>query len=241
MEQSALDLNCRPEDFMRPEPVIVAGAPGPRAKKYYQSPLSCLLVSYGVNAVASAREECRDAVSAYVKDNAWYRCFEAPQIFELYRRLAPLDCQTVFQAEYFLPRPDRIQAPDCPYPLRMMEKTDFAGLYLPEWRNALCESRKELDMLAVGAFDGEKLIGLAGCSADAEEMWQIGIDVLPAYRRRGVAAALTGRLALEVFARGKVPFYCAAWSNLPSVRNALKCGFAPAWVEMSVKAAGSHR
>ena len=66
-------------------------------------------------------------------------------------------------------------------------------------------------------------------------MWQIGIDFLPGYRRQGIASALTSRLAIEVLERGKVPFYCAAWSNVKSVRNAIKCGFRPAWVEMTAK------
>ena len=78
-------------------------------------------------------------------------------------------------------------------------------------------------------------MGLAGASADCESMWQIGVDVLPAYRRRGIASALTSRLALEVFRLGKAPFYCAAWCNLKSVRNALKCGFRPAWVELTAR------
>ena len=68
-------------------------------------------------------------------------------------------------------------------------------------------------------------------------MYQIGIDVLPAYRRQGIAAALTSHLALEILKLGKVPFYCAAWCNLPSVRNAIKCGFKPAWVEMTARSA----
>jgi predicted GNAT family acetyltransferase len=90
-------------------------------------------------------------------------------------------------------------------------------------------------VLAVGAYDGGKLIGLAGCSADADEMWQIGVDVLTEYRRKGIASALTSRLAAEIIARGKVPFYCCAWSNLRSVRNAVKSGLYPAWTEMTVK------
>ena len=77
--------------------------------------------------------------------------------------------------------------------------------------------------------------GLAGCSADCDTMWQIGVDVLPAYRRQGIACALTSRLALEILARGKAPFYCAAWSNLASVRNAIRSGFLPAWAELTVK------
>ena len=66
-------------------------------------------------------------------------------------------------------------------------------------------------------------------------MWQIGVDVLPAYRRRGIASALTSRLALEILARGKVPFYCAAWSNIRSVRTALRCGYRPAWLEVTAR------
>ena len=77
------------------------------------------------------------------------------------------------------------------------------------------------------------LVGLAACSADCKTMWQIGVDVLPAYRRRGVASALTSRLALEVLERGALPFYCCAWSNLPSARTALRSGFRPAWVQLS--------
>lgn len=67
-------------------------------------------------------------------------------------------------------------------------------------------------------------------------MWQIGIDVLPAYRQKGIAAALVSRLARETFLRGKIPFYCAAWSNIPSKKTAVRCGFFPAWVQLTAKA-----
>jgi len=55
------------------------------------------------------------------------------------------------------------------------------------------------------------------------------------YWQKGIASALTIRLAIETLARGKVPFYCCAWSNIKSARNAIKSGFRPAWVEMTVK------
>lgn len=240
MAQSARDLGCRPEDFTRTEPVVVAGELGIDAKKYYSKPVCCILVSYGANVTACARADCLETVTEYVNGGDFYRCFEAPRIIDLVSRLSPHGGESCFQAEYFLPRLERLRALECPYPMRVIEKEGFADLYKPEWHNALCEDRKELDVLGVGAFDGDRMIGMAGCSADAEDMWQIGIDVLPAYRRQNVAAALTSRLALEILDRGKVPFYCAAWSNLPSVRNALKSGFAPAWVETSVKARGAH-
>ena len=66
-------------------------------------------------------------------------------------------------------------------------------------------------------------------------MWQIGVDVLPAYRKQGIASALTNQLSFEILSRGIVPFYCCAWSNIKSVRNAIKSGFVPAWIQMTVK------
>lgn len=61
--------------------------------------------------------------------------------------------------------------------------------------------------------------------------------MLPEYRIKGIASALTSRLAIEILERGKVPFYCCAWSNLKSAKNAIRSGFRPAWVEMTVKPA----
>ena len=138
-------------------------------------------------------------------------------------------------AEYCLPAGDSFPSLSCPYETRLLEPPDFASLYLPEWGNALCAERRELDVVGMGAYADGKLVGLAGASADCDTMWQIGVDVLPAYRRQGIASALTGRLATEILRRGRVPFYCCAWSNLPSVRNAVRSGFLPAWVELTAK------
>ena len=139
----------------------------------------------------------------------------------------------------FLPDLEAVFGADlsCPYETRLLHPDDFTDLYVPAWGNALCEDRKQLDMLGAGAYDGGKLIGLAGCSADGDEMWQIGIDVLPEYRRQGIAAALTNRLAREIFEHGKVPFYGAAWSNIRSLKNGFRCGFRPAWAELGAEKA----
>lgn len=149
--------------------------------------------------------------------------------------LIPFGLKICFMAEYFLPDTKKLKELPCGYRLKILRPSDFSKLYTAEWSNALCEKRREADVLAVGAYDGEKLIGLAGASADCESMYQIGIDVLPAYRKKGIAAALTSRLALEILASGRVPFYCAAWSNIASVRNAINCGFTPAWAEVTAR------
>lgn len=233
LRQSAIDCNCTPEDFLKTENVITVSRAHPGARKYLPLPFACDMTSYGSNIVAQVSEEARPAVETYLSRVSVSHAFEVPNVHLLDRLLLPYGLQSCYMAEYFLPDVEKLQVFDCPYPVKMMEKGDFDALYLPRWGNALCADRKHLDVLGVGAYDGEELIALAACSADGEEMWQIGIDVLPAYRRQGLAAALTSRLTLEIMNRGKVPFYCAAWCNLASVRNALKCGFRPAWVEMS--------
>ncbi len=231
--QSAFELNCFPQDLVSGQKVVVESAAHPAARAYLTLPFACNIVSYGGGAVASCAPEVRAAAAEYLQAYPTEHLFETPNLHVLDEKLAPLGLQTCFMAEYFLPELSALKPPDCPYPTRLL--TDFTGLYLPQWGNALCEKRAHLDVLGVGAFEGDTLIGLAACSADCAAMWQIGIDVLPAYRRRGIAAALTARLALEILQRDKVPFYCAAWSNIPSVRNAIRAGFRPAWVELTAK------
>ena len=237
MEQSAIDANCRPEDFLRHENVITISKPNPLARKYLKLPHICNLISYGSNIVATISEEFREIVSSYIDKYPAGHCFETPNLHVLDDAFQKHGFRICFMAEYFLPDMRMLKVLPCEYEEKILTAADFGGLYTKEWSSALCEDRKELDVLGVGAYDAGRLIGLAACSADCETMWQIGVDVLPEYRRKGIASALTSRLAMEILERGKVPFYCCAWSNLASARNAIKSGFHPAWVEMTVKPA----
>ena len=235
LQQSAWDCNCAPEDFLRDTHVMTISMAHPKARKYIPLPLQCDLVSYGNNIVAQTSPELTEVVSKFIHTYPLEHCFETPNLHALDKMLAPYGLKSCFMAEYFLPDADALKPLPCPYELRLLHQEDLQDLYTPQWSNALCEDRKELDVLGVGAYDGGTLIGLAGCSADCETMYQIGVDVLPQYRRRGIAAALTSRLALEILALGKVPFYCCAWCNLKSARNAIKSGFRPAWVEVTAR------
>ena len=239
MEQSAIDLSADASDFEKSENVIVMSRESEGARRYLKLPFSCQLVSYGNNVVASVSPELREIAENYINKYPVEHLFETPHLHVLNEALMAKGQKICFMAEYFLPDVDvlqeRVVEGANPYELRILTQEDFAELYLPEWSNALCKDRKHLDVLGVGAYDNGRLIGLAGCSADCDTMWQIGIDVLPEYRRQGIASALTSRLAVEILNRGKVPFYCAAWCNVKSVRNALRSGFRPAWVEMTAK------
>ena len=235
MEQSAIDLGAQADDFEKSENVVVLSKRSDLARRYLNLPFSCQIVSYGNNAVASVSPEFYELTKEYINSYPIEHLFETPNLHVLNDALVAKGQKICFMAEYFLPDLSALRALDCPYELKILTQEDFADLYLPTWSNALCEKRRELDVLGVGAYDGERLVGLAGASADCETMWQIGVDVLPAYRKKGVASALTSRLALEILARGKVPFYCCAWSNIASARNAIRSGFRPSWVEMTAK------
>lgn len=235
MEQSAEDINCQVEDFARDQNVIVPFRLGKNARKYLKEPIIADFVSYGNNVVASVTDDVREIAAEYIDRYEFYHLFETPNMYWLNDRLAGHGYKICFMAEYFLPEIGKLCPTPCEYELRILGQREFEGIYLPEWGNALCADRRELDILGVGAYEGEKLVGLAGCSADCETMWQIGVDVLPEYRRKGIASALTSKLAFEIIQRGKVPFYCSAWSNIRSARNAVKCGFIPAWAELTIK------
>jgi hypothetical protein len=235
MQQSAFDSNCRMDDFIQTENKIVISGQNPNARKYLELPFYCDLTSYGSNIVASVSKELAEIVSEYIAKYPVEHCFETPNLHILSDKLQPFHLNVCFMAEYFLPDMDSIKLITCKYETKVMDPDQFSTYYLPEWGNALCEKRKHLDRLAVGAFDNGKLIGLAGCSADCDTMWQIGVDVLPEYRRQEIASSLTSKLAIEVLNRNIVPFYCCAWSNIKSARNAIKSGFKPAWVQVTVK------
>ena len=85
-------------------------------------------------------------------------------------------------------------------------------------------------MLAVSAWAGERLVGIAGASEDCEMLWQVGVDVLPDWRGKGLAAALISQLSLAVLQAGKIPYYGTSSSNLASQRTACRVGYFPAWV-----------
>lgn len=243
MKQSAVDSNCDWQDFQGRENKVIISEKNENARKYLELPFICDLTSYGSNIVASVNEELAEIVTEYINRFPVEHCFETPNLHELMRQIRPLGYDVCFMAEYSLPDVGILLGTglaEClqkniPYEMRMMESKDFRELYIEQWSNALCEKRRELDVIGTGAYMGDRLIGLAGASADCDSMWQIGIDVLPEYRRKGIASALTSKLAVEILNRNKVPFYCCAWSNIGSIRNAIASGFRPAWVQLTVK------
>lgn len=235
ISQSATDSSCSPDDFTNGKKTVVISKKQDKARAYLELPHYLDITSYGRGIVASTRPELYDIALEYISSYTEYHCFETPNLHVLSQKIRPFGLDICFMAEYWLPSLERLSEHPCDFKLKVLKKGQFENLYKDEWSNALCEKRRHLDMLCIGAYDGDRLVGLSGASADCESMWQIGIDVLPDFRRMGIAKALTARLALEILELGKVPFYCCAWSNVASARNAVSSGFSPAYVQISAK------
>ncbi len=76
-----------------------------------------------------------------------------------------------------------------------------------------------------------KIAALAGASEADENMWEIGVDVLPDFRRNGLASQLVHQLAKEIMRWDIVPFYSVSVTNIASQRTAYRSGFLPYWVQ----------
>jgi len=90
-------------------------------------------------------------------------------------------------------------------------------------------------LLGCSAEHDGTTVGLAAASADSDSMWQVGIDMLPDYRNRGIGKALVSQLTEALFKIGKLPYYSTAISNIPSRRLAISVGYRPTWVEVFSK------
>ena len=89
------------------------------------------------------------------------------------------------------------------------------------------------DVIAVAAYnENGEAVAMAGASSDSETMWQIGIDVIPEYRQKGLAVALVSLLKERILSMGKVPFYGTSESHSNSMDVAIRSGFMPAFTEV---------
>ena len=104
-----------------------------------------------------------------------------------------------------------------------------------KWRYAIqldpAATARQKMLAAIAKHEGQ-VVGVCGVSADSPYMWQLGIDVAPEHRGRGIAPALTFAAANAALEAGKLPYFGTSSSNVPSMRTALAAGFKPTWVEV---------
>lgn len=233
----ALDFNCRADDFDRTENVIVIPKEHPGRRIYTPKKAFFSMVTMGKNTVINAHEEIHEWLVNWSRGKEGIWLFGHPNLMELEGELLKYGQQLGQSHHMFLPKA-RMEEVNVPFDMQWFEQEDIQVLYgRDEFPNALCDCFKpeRPDMLAVGAMYEGRIVGLAGCSADTELFWQIGIDVLPEWRGKGIATMLVKVLKNEIFRRGVIPFYGTSLSNIGSWNVALGSGFYPVWVEIETR------
>ena len=85
---------------------------------------------------------------------------------------------------------------------------------------------------ALAAFDNGKVVGLSTSDGDTDKLWSIDVEVLPSYRKKGIAVALTTEMTNILLSQSKIPFATGAWSNTASKTVLYRCGYYPVWSEI---------
>ncbi|MGN0334114.1 MAG: GNAT family N-acetyltransferase [Lachnospiraceae bacterium] len=133
---------------------------------------------------------------------------------------------------YFLPSQE-VSVTEPEYDVCWYEGEDieqFRGNELLQ--HALSFSPTQPDRIAVAAYDGSQLMGMAGVSEDGAHLWQIGIDIMKPYGGRGLGTHLVKLIKEEILHRGRVPYYGTSESHSLSRNVAVSGGFVPAWAEI---------
>lgn len=66
-------------------------------------------------------------------------------------------------------------------------------------------------------------------------LWQVGVNVKESFRGNNIGPTLVKYLAVQMLEEGAEPFCHATSSDFLSAKLVNKCGFAPAWVELTIK------
>lgn len=235
-ELLALEYNCLPEDFLRSENVLTVSELHEGRRQYSPEKYFFHMVTMGGNTVVTADECLQDFLAEYVTKIQGHWLFELHNLLPIEQELGWFGYTLTQTHHMFLPCSQT--EPTATYPVKWFFDDEIHRFYGDErFPNAICTSfqPERPDRIVVCAYDGERIMGMAGCSEDAPHWQQIGIDVMPEYRSKGVGTYLVTLLKNKISERGDIPFYGTAVANYHSWNIALNCGFKPAWVEIGAK------
>lgn len=232
----SLEYNCEPDDFIKKENVLTISALKEGRRKYSEKPYFFHMVTTGNNVVITADERLHPYLTDFMKDRTGHWLFEIPNLFPLEKELNLYGYSLTGTYHMFLSCSE-VQ-PIKEYPVKWFYENEIRQFYGDKrFLNAIAPYYLEYrpDTIVVCAYDGDTIIGMAGCSEDAPHWQQIGIDVIPGYRSKGVGTYLVTLLKNKIIEQGDTPFYGTSVSNYHSWNIALNCGFRPAFVEIGAK------
>mgnify|MGYP003293306706 CR=1 FL=1 len=236
-EQLAIDLNAVKENFEQEENVVTILTPNLLKRRNIDDDLLFFMACFGKAAVAAVRPELEPFMTDYIANMDGFRCFDMP-LNLLQEELAKQGAVISEIEEFYLLDRREIQPVNPTFKFEILEGEAIKKLYADHrFHMALGYSQESArkDILAVVAYEKGEILGVAAASNDTDDIWQIGVDVVPEKQRRHVATDIVRIISNEVLKRNKIPYYGTAWSNIASKRVAMNAGYKPVWVEMKAR------
>jgi len=231
-EQLALDYSCQVSDFEKEKNTIVENNLVEGRRIYRNDGCFLKLLCFSNKAIIKTSPMMMPwCEEKFLKtDTEWL--FEYPKLREIDKKLNEFGHEIAGIHHYYLPNTD-VSLIEPNISVKWYKTEDILQFENDDrFGEAFAFNKTNPDVLAVAAFDGDNMMGMAGASADSKTMWQIGIDVFPEYRGRKVGTNLVALLKNEILKRGKVPFYGTVNSHFHSQNIAINAGFFPVWAEL---------
>lgn len=232
----SLEFNCGPDDFLKPENVLTVSELHEGRRIYSEEKYFFHMATMGGNAVVTADECMQEFFGEYIKGKQGHYLFELPNLLPVERELNKYGYTLTQTFHMFLPCKQTETSKS--FSVKWFYDDEIRQFYGDErFPNAIAEKYTPTrpDRIAVCAYDRNNIMGMAGCSEDAPHWQQIGIDVIPGYRSKGVGTYLVTLLKNKITKCGDIPFYGTSLSNYHSWNIALNSGFKPSWVEIGAK------
>jgi RimJ/RimL family protein N-acetyltransferase len=144
-----------------------------------------------------------------------------------FQRAGPLPPGWIAETAIVHEEPQEVAVPPAPRAVTFFNESDT-----PDLRHVPMELRRELeDALAfspvAAALDGDVPVSFCYSGWETETLWDVSIDTLAPWRKRGFAAAAAVALMTHMRQRGKRAAWAALESNVPSLAVARRLGFRP--------------
>ncbi|WP_326503098.1 GNAT family N-acetyltransferase [Rothia nasimurium] len=211
------------------------------ARRRYRDHWELRLINYrGLTVICAQHPRVREAADNLLAGDNGNWVGDYSELRKLNDYLTPYALQMSGTSLFFTPGRDfftdsvdaRPGLPAEGYTVRWLEPSELEEYRgNPDFENALGFKELRPDVQVLGAYAEAELVALAGASEDSDWCRQIGIDVLPAHRGRGLASCLVRELSQAILTEGFVPFYGTSPSHIISQQVALNAGLRPAWWE----------
>ena len=232
-KQLAIEYNCRNIDFSLSKNIITESKNNVDKRHYIEGTFFFQMVTFGDNVVITADKCIHEWLENYVKDKEGHWLFEHNNLLEIGEKLKEFN-KKLTQTYHMFISYKKVVPEKRNFEIKWFETEEIHQFYENKlFSNAIGNNHKRPDVLAIAAYVENKIIGMAGCSADTPLLWQVGIDVNKEYRGRGIGTYLVTLLKNKIEEMGKIPFYGTSLSNLASWGIALNSGFFPTWIEIT--------